>query len=110
MLISSRVFTLRTHRGLGPFSKNGFETAVLALLWFLWVGGAGSATVSTDQIFSVISLGCADDDSGIDYLARPQFLHPVFHLQSVASYDGVGLVGLDHHQRHPLCIHRFRMA
>ncbi|PVF99948.1 hypothetical protein CPB86DRAFT_682614, partial [Serendipita vermifera] len=40
------VFTLRTHRGMGPLSKNGFETAVLAILWFLWVGGAGSATTT----------------------------------------------------------------
>ncbi|KIM29431.1 hypothetical protein M408DRAFT_67817 [Serendipita vermifera MAFF 305830] len=38
------IFVLRSRNTLGFVSKNGFEVGVLIVQWFLWVGGAGSAT------------------------------------------------------------------
>ncbi|KAG8786368.1 hypothetical protein FRC16_001743 [Serendipita sp. 398] len=38
------IFLLRTRKKITIISRTWFEVAVLGLLWFLWIGGAGSAT------------------------------------------------------------------
>jgi hypothetical protein len=42
---ATRLYIFHTQKNYGIISSNGAEIGVLALYWFLLVGGAGSAAV-----------------------------------------------------------------